>query len=291
MDSLEKQGTDLLLFQINKDGALGYLSYLPRLRKYIKKQRPDIIHAHYGLSGLLANLQRKVPVITTFHGSDLNNRKIVYLSRLAHMFSSASIFVEESMRKKVSRRGKSFTIPCGVDLFTFGSLPNDQENIPDSVQKNVVNILFSSSFSNPIKNYDLAKSACNLIEFSDLKINLIELKGYDRNEVNQLINAVDCLLLTSFSEGSPQIIKEAMACNCPIVSTVVGDVHKIIDGVEGCFFCSFEPNDVAEKIKLALTFSNEKGRTNGRLRIIELGFDSESIAERILKVYQEVLNG
>ena len=78
------------------------------------------------------------------------------------------------------------------------------------------------------------------------------------------------MILTSFSEGSPQIIKESMACNCPIVSTDVGDVRDVIGETEGCYICSYDPKDVADKIKLALTYSEEKGRTNGRKRIIEL---------------------
>ena len=81
--------------------------------------------------------------------------------------------------------------------------------------------LFSSNFSNKVKNYQLAKKA---LKHLNKKIHLIELVGYNRDEVNILLNAVDFLLMTSISEGSPQIIKEAMACNCPIITTDVGDV-------------------------------------------------------------------
>jgi len=115
---------------------------------------------------------------------------------------------------------------------------------------------------------------------------LLELKGYNRNQVSLLMNACDVILITSFSEGSPQVIKEAMACNLPIVSTDVGDVKEVIGNTEGCYITSFDPKDVAEKIKMALDFDK---RTNGRERIKKLGLDSESIAMEIIKLYKNVI--
>jgi glycosyltransferase involved in cell wall biosynthesis len=104
-----------------------------------------------------------------------------------------------------------------------------------------------------------------------------------------MLNAADILLLTSFSEGSPQIVKEAMSCNCPIVSTYVGDVRWVIGDTKGCYITTFDPADVVEKIKLALKFSEKIGRTKGRERIIELGLDSDTIAKKIIDVYYSVL--
>jgi teichuronic acid biosynthesis glycosyltransferase TuaC len=66
-----------------------------------------------------------------------------------------------------------------------------------------------------------------------------------------LLNAADLLLLTSLTEGSPQVIKEAMACNCPIVATDVGDIREIIGYTDGCYITTFKPSDVAVKIQAA----------------------------------------
>ena len=96
--------------------------------------------------------------------------------------------------------------------------------------------------------------------------------------------------MTSFSEGSPNVIKEAMACNCPIVSTDVGDVREVFGETEGCYISCPDSFKVAEEIKKALEFANTKRRTNGRQRIIDLGLDSESVAGRIVEVYKNVLN-
>jgi len=102
-----------------------------------------------------------------------------------------------------------------------------------------------------------------------------------------LMNAVDVVLMTSFSEGSPQFIKEAMACNCPIVSVPVGDVPDVINEVEGCYISTYEAADIVAKLKQALKLEK---RTEGRNRIIELGLDSETVAKRILEVYNRTIN-
>ena len=109
----------------------------------------------------------------------------------------------------------------------------------------------------------------------------------DQEKLNLYYNAVDCLIPTSKYEGSPNVIKEAMACNCPIVSTDVGDVKWVIGETEGCYICSFEPEDVAEKIQKALNFGK---RTNGRQRIMDLGLDSGSVAEKLHSLYREILH-
>jgi len=99
-----------------------------------------------------------------------------------------------------------------------------------------------------------------------------------------LMNAVDLVLMTSFTEGSPQFIKEAMACNCPIVSTDVGDVKDVIKNTKGCYITSYIPEDVATKIELALNYGK---KTDGREHIKH--FDNELIALKILNVYKKII--
>ena len=142
-------------------------------------------------------------------------------------------------------------------------------------------VLFPSYFENPVKNRALAENAINILNED---IVLLELKNKSRAEVSRIINSVDVLLLTSFSEGSPQVIKEAMACNCPIVATNVGDIKEVIGETEGCYITSFDCHDVAEKLKMALTFGK---RTNGREKIKR--FDNKIVASTIYNVYKEVL--
>jgi len=103
------------------------------------------------------------------------------------------------------------------------------------------------------------------------------------------MNAADVVVLTSLYEGSPNVIKEAMACSRPIVATDVGDIKWLFDNEPGHYISSFSPIDMAKKIEFALEFSEKKRRTNGKERIIKLGLDSKSIANRIIDVYKNVL--
>jgi glycosyltransferase involved in cell wall biosynthesis len=99
--------------------------------------------------------------------------------------------------------------------------------------------------------------------------------------------AANCLLLTSKTEGSPQVIKEAMACGCPIVSVDVGDVAERVSGVEGCYVVrTREPKDIAEALLKAIAF---KGKTKGRERIQEMGLSNDQVAERLMAIYQSLV--
>lgn len=288
MVSLMHLGINIELFKITKKGARGYLSQVFPFIQFIKQFNPDIIHAHYGLSGLFANLQRIVPVITTFHGCDISNKQILKFSKIANYLSVGSIFVNKPMMNKLTQKEHAFNIPCGVDTSVFYPIPLTDARKSMGIGLNEIVILFSSYFNNPVKNYPLAQKACaDLERVLNREVRIIELKGYDRSAVNLLMNSADCALLTSFSEGSPQFVKEAMACNCPIVSTNVGDVEWLFGETEGCHICDYDSGKIAERIKDVLNFGQ---RTKGRNRVIELGLDNVSVAHKLLKVYTKILS-
>ena len=142
-------------------------------------------------------------------------------------------------------------------------------------------ILFSSAFSNPIKNSKLAHKAVNRLGFN---VDFIELKDKSRKEVALLLNSVDVLLLTSFSEGSPQIVKEAMASNCPIISTDVGDVSEVIKNTQNCYITSYKPEEISDKLNIILSRGK---RSNGRNSIIR--FSNSNVADRIDEVYKAII--
>nr|MBP9044541.1 glycosyltransferase family 4 protein [Spirochaetota bacterium] len=151
-------------------------------------------------------------------------------------------------------------------------------------EKSKKHILFMSNPDRPEKNYNLAKQAYNLLNENNIVLHVIY--NISNDKIPHYYYSADLLLLTSLWEGSPNVIKEAMACNLPIVSTDVGDVKEVIGSTEGCYICSYDPKDVAEKIKMALDFGK---RTNGRERIIKLGLDADNIAKKIINVYDKVL--
>ena len=267
------------LFFIKGKGILGYLNNLSQLKIKIRKYEINKIHAHGGMSGLLVNLQRKVPIITTFHGSDINFPKLRIISSLVSLLCKYSIVVSKNLKDKIIFKKNIKIIPCGVDLNLFFPINKDfaRKSLGLDLEKKY--LLFSSSFDNPVKNYKLLNEALILLP-KDLSV--IELKGYTRKQVCLLLNAVDVSILTSFSEGSPQFIKEAMACNCPIVSVDVGDINKVIGNTDGCFIASFDAEDIRRKIQHALAF----GRRTSGCEIIKL-FSIDKLAEQILALYNK----
>jgi|GEM_PF-72559 glycosyltransferase involved in cell wall biosynthesis len=274
---------DFEYYYIKGKGAFGYLRNLSNLKKKIREYKPAFVHAHGGHIGILCNLQRMVPVVTTFHGSFTMKSPWNLLPSLVAYFSHSGIYVSAKLKEKMLFEGKhSYVIPCGVDPDLFYPVDKAEAHRLLGFPEPMRYVLFCSFFENKDKLIQLARKAMK--SFPGLI--LMELKNRTREEVNLLINGAELLLLTSKSEGSPQTVKEAMACNIPIVSNDVGDVRNVIKDTEGTFICSYDPKDVAEKIKLALDFGK---RTNGRERILKLGLDNKVIAGRVLEVYQEAM--
>ena len=334
ISALKAYGVETIRYAIRGKGIMGYLKELPQLKKYIWIHKPDVIHAHFGLSGLLANLQCRVPVVTTYHGSDINKPSILRFSKIAIRLSAYNIFVSKrniaiAIRRKGEEAkrlsGKYELLPCGINLpEPWSELQNKlvgqltlNQWVQSVLSKDVKNVLFAGAFDNAVKDYELAKAAVEIaqaqIEDNKIKeninnqqhrqlesttlranqhpcaiheIRLVELKGYTREQVNALMYNCDALLMTSKTEGSPQVIKEAMACGCPIVSVDVGDVAERTDGVEGCYIVrTREPKDIAQALLQAITF---EGRTNGRDKIIEMGLTNEQVAEQLVEIYKSI---
>ncbi len=285
-ESIAALGNEILIYPIVGKGILGYLSNLSNIKKKIKEFSPDLIHAHYGLSGLLSTFQKKVPVIITYHNGEILNPIINLFASVSVLLSDYRIYVAEHIRLKMFFKTKKnySVVPCGVELDKNIQIPKAIAIKYLNLTGEQINILFGGAFSNTRKNYILAKSALEILAKSNYKINLIELRGYNRLSVTYLLNACDLLLLPSKSEGSPQIIKEAMACNCQIVATDVGDIKKVIGNTEGCYISSFDTKDIAEKILKAIEFGK---RTNGREQIKH--FDNKLIAKKIINVYKTVI--
>ena len=281
VDALKKIGLQMEIFGVRGKGIRGYLKNRKLLLQHINEFQPDIIHAHYGLSGLLANLQRKVPVVTTYHGSDINDKRIFRISKLTIRLSEHNIFVSQKNVDKAKLKKKFSLISCGVDTSVF--YPQNQEACRREMKlsKEKKYILFAGAFDNQVKNAPLALHAVSILKNTEL----IELKDNTREEVACLMNAVDACLMTSHSEGSPQFIKEAMACNCPIVSVEVGDVKELLEGVKHCYLAKYDIQDIAEKLNLLLA-TNE--RTNGNDKIADMHLDNASVARKILEVYNNI---
>ena len=293
-NSLKEAGLSVEYFGIKGKGLYGYLRNVRPLKRILAQNNYQIIHAHYGFSGILAVLaRRREKIVVSFMGSDvlldgkysLNyllkyKTEIILNGFFSRRFFSHVIVKSEQMFDRLPGVKKKSIVPNGVNLDMFYPIPREEARSFIGLAHNTKLILFSSDPARPEKNYPLAELAVKLANLSNVK--MIALKGIEQKKLKYYYNAADLLLMTSFFEGSPNVIKESMACNCPIVTTNVGDVEKVIGSTDGCYISSFDPADVAEKIKKALVLSK---RTNGRQQIIDLGLEDKVIAGKLQSIY------
>jgi len=286
-ESLINNGIDVVFFTIEGKGFSGYLKNIFRLRKYLKKNNFDIVHAHYSLSSFvasLASLGMGIPVITSLMGSDSKvNTAGIFLIKFFNRFFWDRLIVKSPSMKDDLKLINAIVVPNGVDFTVFKPVDrNYAKEIAgfDMAKKTVSFIADPKRYS---KNYDLAMKAFSLVKYEDVELKV----SYNISPAKMVyyINASDVVLLTSRWEGSPNIIKEALACNVPIVSTDVGDVNELLAGVKGCFIVTNSPEDIAGKIEKALDYND---RTNGRDRIKHL--EINSVAKKIIDIYKNALN-
>ena len=283
-EALIRNGCNIEFFGVTGKGIKGYVKSFPALLRKVKEYSPDIIHAHYGLSGLLSNFQRRVPVVTTYHGSDINKKTVLPFSRLSMIMSRYNIFVSRATMDMARQRNRCMLLPCGVDLVESQLVSRADARTALGMDEKHKYVLFSGSFTNTVKNVSLAKAAISLLPGTEL----LELKGYSKSQVYMLMCGVDALLMTSNTEGSPQVVKEAMACGCPVVSVDVGDVKETFGDVPGCVLCERNPGSIADGLMKAFNFT---GKTPGRDRLAVLGLTNENIVDKLMALYDSLLNG
>lgn len=284
--SLIKEGLEIEYFLI-KPGIWNYISSTRKIKETFKTGQFDLIHAHYSLSAFSSALAGPFPLVVSLMGSDIY---MTFVFRLISRFFilvnrwKAIIVKSQSMQLKL-KLTHAHIIPNGVDLVRFRSIPMITAKNKSHFSKDKKIVLFLAQPNRVEKNYPLAVKAIQILNNQDVELKTIY--NVANEIIPQYLSASDVVLLTSKWEGSPNVIKEAMACNCPIVATDVGDIKWLIGHTEGCYITSFDPKDVAEKLQMALNFNK---RTEGRDRIIELGLYSETIAKRIINVYNEVIS-
>ena len=296
-EELRKLGCEIAYYAVVGKGMWGYLRNVKPLRKKIQEWKPDIVHAHYGLCGMAAVLavRKKVPVVITCHNGETLSKSANIISSLAIRRADYTICVAQHIYDKLYLKPKPYIIqPCGIDLKDLPLVDKAVAQKDMNLSPDKINILFGGSFSNARKNAPLAQAAIEIVnhKFETINhkssaINLIEMRGFNRSQVNKLLCGCDMLLLPTKSEGSPQVLKEAMACNCPIVATDVADIAYLLQGVTNSYVTTFDPADVAEKIKLVI---ENNTRTNGRKRIEDLRLDNPYVAVTIKGIYESVLN-
>lgn len=255
----------------------------------------DVVHGHYGLWCLVARLQWTTPVVASFLGSDLlgnptaggryarKDALVVYLSRWIARCVDAVIVKSLEMRTIVPA-SKVFVIPNGVDFALFRPMPRASARAALGWRPDGYYVLFGNDPALPRKGFALAQAAIECLRTRGMPAELIVANGLPQPEVVARMNASNALLLTSIHEGSPNVVKEAMACNVPVVSTDVGDVAKVVGRTAGCAVCPRDPNALAAALVVAL---RHPGPTTGRSDIRHL--DRVVVAQQVIAIYESVI--
>lgn len=251
-----------------------------RVRRAVKSDHCDLIHAHFGYNGVPACMQKKLPVVMSYCGTDLTHPKLRPISRWVARRADACIVKSESLQKQLGQ--PAIILPNGVDMRRFqpGNKTDARRQLGLSPDKTCV-LFVATDLARPEKRYTLAQQAV-----AQADCELLVLNNRPHAEVPVFFQAADALILTSTYEGSPNVIKEAMACNLPIVSTDVGDVQKRLGGVHNCRICSDAPDALAQGLADVLRDGHP---SDGRAKVAPLS--SDAVAKRLLDIYRHVLAG
>jgi teichuronic acid biosynthesis glycosyltransferase TuaC len=275
-------------------GAHAYLAALPRVPTTASRGDYELVHVHYGHTALASLGVLKRPLVTSFCGEDLlgaprqdgitrKSQVEVAVFRQVARAATVTITKSEEMAQVLPRRvrERNFVLPNGVDLARFAPCPQAEarQRLGWSPTEKVM--LFLGNPEDPRKNVALAHAAAEIVAERMSNSRLHIAWAVPPEEVPTLMNAADCLLFASMSEGSPNAVKEAMACSLPVVATPVGDVPERLAGIANCWVIAPSPEEFAEALLKALVV----GRAPEARRAVErLGLSA--VANRLLEIYE-----
>jgi glycosyltransferase involved in cell wall biosynthesis len=293
---LQAAGVALDVFHFHAARSpLNYAAAWWRLQSRVARGGYDVLHAQFGQSGLLA-IPKRLPLVVTFRGSDLlgivgrgerytvAGKLLQRLSRWVARRADAVIVVSPHMRSFLPSDVRAHVVPSGLDLQLFRLIPQDEARRHLGLARDKKLVLFAANPDWPRKRYALARQAMELLPEAH-RAELVVPWGAPYSDMPYYMNACDALLFTSMQEGSPNVVKEALACNLAVVSVAVGDVPARLAGVRGCAVCADErPETIARALAAALA---RPERVAGRTAVGDL--DERRLAQQVIAIYRSVL--
>jgi teichuronic acid biosynthesis glycosyltransferase TuaC len=300
VESLRELGVrvDVLSLPRPEGGRGVYRGLSRKVKEAVAAQEPDLVHVAYGgvTAYLVTRAIRDRPVLVTYHGSDLLASQSnappldalalhvgVLASRHAARRAAGIIVVGRNLYEALPPSldyGRVWIVPNGVDMSRFRPLDRRECQLRLGWDPARRHVLFPASADRPEKRFAMAEASVEVLRGRGADAELHSLDGIPNDEVPTWFNAANAILLTSTREGSPVVVKEALACNVPVISVDVGDVRERIAGIECCFIADANPHDLADKLGQAL---DREDRISARERIAELSL--ESVAKRIHEIY------
>jgi len=248
-------------------------------------RRYDVVHVHYGLTGLCALARWRTPLVITLHGSDVLQGTLQPLvSRFIARRADAAIAVSP----EIAARCGGTVIPCGVDLDTFQPTDRDAARRRLDLPLDGKIVLFPFNPDRQVKRYDIAAAAVDLVRARGVDASIVHVWNVSNDRMPLYYSAADAMVLCSDTEGSPTSVKEALACGLPVVSVDVGDVRSIMSGIDGTEICDQAPSAVAGALERVLM---RPARAPFHGRDAMRRFDQASTVRSLIDVYRTVTRG
>jgi teichuronic acid biosynthesis glycosyltransferase TuaC len=292
---------DVMIVERREKGMACYIGLCSRIKSRIKAGQHSLVHVMYGgvMASIVTRAVKDRPTIVTFHGSDLLGEHLSGFAR--RMLAGYGVWASWRAARRASRivtvstvlsdalppdidRCKVQVIPCGIDLERFK--PLERRACRDALgwDNDKFHVLFPANGGDPVKRFELAQAAVEILKRSGIKAQIHQLRGVENRDVPVWLNASDVLLLTSLHEGSPTVVKEALACDLPVVSVNVGDIRERLSGIPGCYLSSSSTKDLAAGL---LRVHSGNRRVDGRVKMHTLSL--ENIAVQLKRMYEDVL--
>jgi glycosyltransferase involved in cell wall biosynthesis len=287
VEELRERGVEVEVFSF-PPGSRNYLPAAVRLRRLLRHERFDLVHAHYGLTAWSAVLAGARPLVVSFHGTDVRHPLVGRMSRrLARRVDlvaavSRALFAPEDGRPGLPRPPGSAVLPCGPDLERFGPLPRPEARRRLGLDADGRYLLFPANPNRPEKRVDRARAVA---EASGAE--LLTGGSIDPEAMPLWINAADAVLVTSDYEGFGMICVEALACDVPVLSTPVGIAPFLLGGIKGALCAPFDVATWAAATRPHLEAADP--RVEGAARAASLS--AGRMAERTIAAYRDVLAG
>ena len=285
VDEVRKRGVDVDLFSFPR-GKGEYVPATRRLRALLKRERFDLVHAHYGLAGWCAKLAGARPLIVTYHGTDVRHEVVGAMSRrLAWRVElvgavSRALFAEENQRPGLPPVPGSAILPCGPDLERFGPIPRSQARRSLGLEADGRYLFFPANPNRPEKRHDRAAelaAACGA--------ELLSGGSIEPERMPTWLNAANAVLVTSNYEGFGMAAVEALACDVPVLSTPVGISPYALTGIDGCLCAPFDAEAWAAAARPHLESADPRVAGAARAATLSAG----RMAERLIEAYRDVV--
>ncbi|MDQ2631235.1 MAG: glycosyltransferase [Actinomycetota bacterium] len=285
VDEVRKRGVEVDLFAF-PPGRGEYAPATRRLRALVRRERFDLVHAHYGLAGWVARLAGASPLIVTFHGTDVRHHLVGHLSRrLAWRVDlvagvSRALFEPEDGRPGLPAVPGSAVLPCGPDLSRFAPRPRAEARRELGLDPENSYLFFPANPARPEKRHDRAAEVAVACDAELLTGGSIE-----PEQMPLWMNAANAVLVTSEYEGFGMAAVEALACDVPVLSTDVGIAPYALGGIDGCLCAPFDAGAWAAVARRHLDAADP--RVHGAARAATLS--AAGMAERVIEAYRAVL--